>query len=231
METKTTVLVVDDDPAIVDLLRDFLEMEGFGVATALNGEEALQLIEREPVGCMLLDVMMPAMSGFDLCRRIRETRDMPILFLSGRDTDADKIRGLAIGGDDYIVKSATPSEVVMRVKAVLRRTQRELDVQPAALLDFGRLVIDARAREVRVDGTAIPFAAREFDLLLLLAENPRQVFTHEQLFEHFWGDYGDRHTVAVHINRIRQKVEDDPANPRCIVTVWGVGYRFEGVRR
>lgn len=231
METKTTVLVVDDDPAIVDLLRDFLEMEGFGVATALNGEEALQLIEREPIGCMLLDVMMPAMSGFDLCRRIRETRDMPILFLSGRDTDADKIRGLAIGGDDYIVKSATPSEVVMRVKAVLRRTQRELDVQPAALLDFGRLVIDARAREVRIDGAAISFAAREFDLLLLLAENPRQVFTHEQLFEHFWGDYGDRHTVAVHINRIRQKVEDDPANPRYIVTVWGVGYRFEGVRR
>lgn len=231
METRTTVLVVDDDPTIVDLLRDFLEMEGYRVATALNGEDALQLVGRESIGCMLLDVMMPAISGFDLCRRIRETRDMPILFLSGRDTDADKIRGLAIGGDDYIVKSATPSEVVMRVKAVLRRTRRELDMQPAALLDFGRLVIDARAREVRVDGAAMPFAAREFDLLQLFAEHPRQVFTHEQLFEHFWGDYGDRHTVAVHINRIRQKVEDDPANPRYIVTVWGVGYRFEGVRR
>lgn len=234
METKTTVLVVDDDPAIVDLLRDFLEMEGYRVATALDGEEALQLVKREPIGCMLLDVMMPAMSGFDLCRRIREaheTRDMPILFLSGRDTDADKIRGLAIGGDDYIVKAATPSEVVMRVKAVLRRTRRELDVQPATRLDFGRLVIDARAREVRVEGAAIPFAAREFDLLLLLAEHPRQVFTHEQLFEHLWGEYGDRHSVAVHINRIRQKVEDDPANPRYIITVWGVGYRFEGVRR
>lgn len=231
METKTTVLVVDDDPAIVDLLRDFLEMEGYGVATAGNGEEALRLVEQESVGCMLLDVMMPAMSGFDLCRRIRETRDVPILFLSGRDTDADKIRGLAIGGDDYIVKSATPSEVVMRVKAVLRRTRRELAAQPAALLDFGRLVIDARAREVRLDGEAVPFAAREFDVLQLLAEHPRQVFTHEQIFEHLWGDYGDRHTVAVHINRIRQKVEDDPANPQYIVTIWGVGYRFEGVRR
>lgn len=231
METKTTVLVVDDDPAIVDLLRDFLEMEGYCVATAMNGENALQLVEREPIGCMLLDVMMPAMSGFDLCRRIRETRDMPILFLSGRDADADKIRGLAIGGDDYIVKSATPSEVVMRVKAVLRRARQEFDVQPATLLDFGRLVIDARAREVRFDGAVVPFAAREFDLLQLLAEHPRQVFTHEQLFEHFWGDYGDRHTVAVHINRIRQKVEDDPANPRYIATVWGVGYRFEGVRQ
>lgn len=231
METKTTVLVVDDDPAIVELLRDFLEMEGYSVATALNGEDALCVVEREPVGCMLLDVMMPALSGFDLCRRIRETRDMPILFLSGRDTDADKIRGLAIGGDDYIVKSATPSEVVMRVKAVLRRTRRELDVQPATLLDYDRLVIDVRAREVRLDGTAIPFAAREFDLLQLLAEHPRQVFTHEQLFEHFWGEFGDRHTVAVHINRIRQKVEDDPASPRYIVTVWGVGYRFEGVRQ
>lgn len=231
METKTTVLVVDDDPAIVDVLRDFLEMEGYSVATAVNGEEALHLVEQEPVGCMLLDVMMPAMSGFDLCRRIRETRDVPILFLSGRDTDADKIRGLAIGGDDYIVKSATPSEVVMRVKAVLRRTRRELDVQPATLLNFGRLVIDARAREVLLDGEAVPFAAREFDVLQLLAEHPRQVFTHEQIFEHLWGDYGDRHTVAVHVNRIRQKVEDDPANPRYIVTVWGVGYRFEGVRQ
>ena len=231
MEIKTTVLVVDDDPAIVDLLRDFLEMEGYSVATAANGEEALQFVEQESVGCMLLDVMMPAMSGFDLCRRIRETRDMPILFLSGRDTDADKIRGLAIGGDDYIVKSATPSEVVMRVKAVLRRTRRELDAQPAPLLNFGRLMIDARAREVRLDGNVVPFAAREFDVLQLLAEHPRQVFTHEQIFEHLWGDYGDRHTVAVHINRIRQKVEDDPANPRYIVTVWGVGYRFEGVRR
>jgi DNA-binding response OmpR family regulator len=231
VETKTTVLVVDDDPAIVDLLRDFLEMEGYGVATAGNGEEALRLVEQESVGCMLLDVMMPAMSGFDLCRRIRETRDVPILFLSGRDTDADKIRGLAIGGDDYIAKSATPSEVVMRVKAVLRRTRRELAAQPAALLDFGRLVIDARAREVRLDGEAVPFAAREFDVLQLLAEHPRQVFTHEQIFEHLWGDYGDRHTVAVHINRIRQKVEDDPANAQYIVTVWGVGYRFEGVRR
>ncbi|MGZ6308371.1 MAG: response regulator transcription factor, partial [Ktedonobacterales bacterium] len=182
METKTTVLVVDDDPAIVDLLRDFLEMEGYSVATAMNGEEALQLVEQESVGCMLLDVMMPAMSGFDLCRRIRETRDVPILFLSGRDTDADKIRGLAIGGDDYIVKSATPSEVVMRVKAVLRRTRRELDAQPATVLDFGRLVIDARAREVRLDGEVVPFAAREFDVLQLLAEHPRQVFTHEQIF-------------------------------------------------
>lgn len=231
MEAKTTVLVVDDDPAIVDLLRDFLEMEGYCVATALNGEEALRAVEREPVGCLLLDVMMPALSGFDLCRRIRETRDVPILFLSGRDTDADKIRGLAIGGDDYIVKSATPSEVVMRVKAVLRRTRRELDVPPQALLDFGRLVIDARAREVRVDGAVVPFAAREFELLQMLAEHPRQVFTHDQLFERFWGEYGDRHTVAVHINRIRQKIEDDPANPHYILTVWGVGYRFEGVRR
>ncbi|HEX8033309.1 MAG TPA: response regulator transcription factor, partial [Ktedonobacterales bacterium] len=195
------------------------------------GEEALRLVEQESVGCMLLDVMMPAMSGFDLCRRIRETRDVPILFLSGRDTDADKIRGLAIGGDDYIAKSATPSEVVMRVKVVLRRTRRELAAQPAALLDFGRLVIDARAREVRLDGEAVPFAAREFDVLQLLAEHPRQVFTHEQIFEHLWGDYGDRHTVAVHISRIRQKVEDDPANPQYIVTIWGVGYRFEGVRR
>ncbi|HEV8193568.1 MAG TPA: response regulator transcription factor [Ktedonobacterales bacterium] len=225
---KTTVLVVDDDQTIADLMRDFLETEDYHVETALEAEDALRKLQGGPVDCLLLDVMMPGMSGFELCRQIRETSDVPILFLSAKEGDADKIRGLGIGGDDYIVKSATPSEVVARVKAVLRRSTRPA---PVATLNFGRLVLDIRAREVRVDGAVVPFTAREFELLQLLVEHPRQVFTHEQLFERFWGDYGDRHTVAVHIGRIRQKIERDPAQPEYIATVWGVGYRFEGVRR
>lgn len=231
MEAKPTVLVVDDEVTIVDLMRDFLEAERFTVETARNSQEALAMLERTTVDCLLLDVMMPGQSGFDLCRRLRETSDVPILFLSARDGDIDKIRGLGLGGDDYIVKSATPGEVVARVKAVLRRTQRDAPAPAAPLLDFGRLVLDVRAHEVRVEGQAVPFTAREFEVLTFLAEHPRQVFTREQLFERFWGEYGDRHTVTVHIGRIREKIEADPDQPWYIVTVWGVGYRFEGVRR
>jgi DNA-binding response OmpR family regulator len=174
--------------------------------------------------------MMPGQSGFDLTRRIRETHDVPILFLSARDTDMDKIRGLGLGGDDYIVKSATPAEVVARIKAVLRR-YRTGGATPSAVLDFGRLVIDVRAHEVLVGGQPVAFTAREFELLYLLAEHPRQVFTGEQLIERLWGDVGDRHTVTVHIGRIREKIERDPNKPEYIATVWGVGYRFEGTRR
>src|SRR5579885_1554820 len=172
---KTTVLVVDDDQTIAELMRDFLETEGYAVEIALDGESALRKLQGGTVDCLLLDVMMPGMSGFELCRRIRETSDVPILFLSAKAGDADKIRGLGLGGDDYIVKSATPSEVVARVKAVLQRAAR---VAPAATWNFGRLVLDVRAREVRVDGAVVPFTAREFEVLQLLAENPRQVFTH-----------------------------------------------------
>jgi DNA-binding response OmpR family regulator len=139
---------------------------------------------------------------------------------------------LGLGGDDYIVKSATPAEVIARIKAVLRRTRpRTIPAATPAILDFGQLVINITAHEVSVDGCVVPLAAREFVLLRLLAEHPRQVFTRDQLFEHCWGEIGDRHTVAVHIARVREKIESDPARPRYIVTVWGVGYRFEGVPR
>ena len=230
MEPKTTVLVVDDEEDIIALMRDFLEAEGYAVLTAPDGSSALAALERTPVDCVLLDVMMPGQSGFEVLRRIRRERDLPVLFLSARQEDSDKIRGLGLGADDYIVKSATPAEVVARVKAVMRRSGRG-EAPPAAVLDFGRLVVDVRAREVRVDGEAVPFTAREFDLLLLLAEHPRQVLTRDQLYERIWGEYGDRHTLTVHVGRVREKIEEDPANPRYLVTVWGVGYRFEGERR
>jgi DNA-binding response OmpR family regulator len=229
-EEKQSVLVVDDDAAIANLMRDFLEAAGYTVHTARDGRAAGAILERAPVDCVLLDVMMPGETGFEFCRHVRETSDVPILFLSARDSDMDKIRGLGLGGDDYIVKSATPAEVVARIKAVLRR-YRSGGAAPAALLDFGRLVIDLRAHEVRVDGRPVALTTREFELLTLLAEHPRQVFTSEQLIERLWGVAGDRHTVTVHVGRVRDKIERDPAHPELIVTVWGVGYRFEGQRR
>ena len=231
MENKTTVLVADDDEIILDLMRDFLEAEDFLVETVPESQDVLHILESKPIHCILLDVMMPGLSGFELCRQVRETSNVPILFLSARISDTDKIRGLGLGGDDYIVKSATPAEVVARIKAVLRRVQPKTGAAKPIVLDFDRLVINVTAHEVSVDGRIVSLAAREFALLCLLAEHPRQVFTRDQLFERCWGEVGDRHTVAVHIARIREKIEKDPTQPVYIVTVWGVGYRFEGVPR
>jgi DNA-binding response OmpR family regulator len=225
-----TILVVDDEDDIVSLMRDFLEAEGYAVVTASDGPSALAALDAHPVDCVLLDVMMPGLSGFDVVRKIREQNDVPVLFLSAKQEDSDKIRGLGLGADDYIVKSATPGEVVARVKAVLRRTRR-VEVSRPVTLSFGRLTIDVAAREARLDGEAVSLTAREFELLQFLAEHPRQVFSREQLFDRLWGAYGDRHTVTVHIARLREKLEDDPARPSLIVTVWGVGYRFEGERQ
>lgn len=244
-----TVLVVDDEPDIAELMRDFLEAADYRVLLAEDGQRALHLLEQAdpPIDCVLLDVMLPGISGFDVLRRLREAHDVPVLMLSARHADSDKIRGLGLGADDYIVKSATPAEVVARVRAVLRRTERaersdrtdrhapgEIDDDLSAreaLLDFGRVVVDVRAHELLVDGVSVPCTAREFELLQLLAANPRRVFTRDDLFEKLWGPYGDRHTLTVHISRLREKIEVDPAHPELIRTVWGVGYRFEGERR
>jgi DNA-binding response OmpR family regulator len=222
------VLVIDDDPAIVELLRDFLVASDFRALEATNGQEALDIMAREPVDCLIMDVMMPGLSGFDLCRQIRARHDAPIIFLSARADETDKIRGLMLGGDDYIVKAtATPNEIVARVKAVLRRYASGRAGRQGRY-DFGRFTLDPVAHEVCVAGAAVPFAAREYAILLLLVEHPRQVFTQDDLFDRFWEGIGDRHAVAVYINRIRQKIERDSAAPQYIVTVRGVGYRFEG---
>ncbi len=234
MTRQPTVLVVDDEAGIVELMRDFLEVDGFSVLSAPDGDEALATLARQQVDCVLLDIMMPGASGFEVMRRIREAADIPVLFLSARDGDSDKIRGLRLGGDDYIVKSATPDEVVARVHAVLRRSRPDAAASGAAddgVLDFGRLVIDVRAHEVRVAGAPIAMPAREFALLRLLAEHPRQVFSRDRLFELGWGSFGDKSTVTTHIRRLRERIEEDPAHPRYIVTIWGVGYRFEGMRQ
>lgn len=230
MSHKRTVLIVDDDREIVELMRDFLEDEQFIVVEAYNAIEALEALNRNRIDCILLDVMMPGRNGFELCRQIRRELDTPILFLSARGEDMDKIRGLSLGGDDYIIKSATPEEVVARIKAVLRRYGRNEREQKLEL-DFGRLVLDIKAHEARVAGQPVIFTPKEFDILCLFAEYPRQVFTYDQLLHRFWEGIGDKHSVTVHIGRIREKIEEDPRKPKLITNVWGVGYRFEGVRK
>lgn len=225
-----TILIADDEPEIVDLLRDYLEADGFTVLGVGDGDAAVAAVASQEVDCIVLDVMMPGKTGFEACRLIREQRDVPILFLSARQSDVDKIRGLGLGGDDYIGKPFSPGEVVARVKAVLRRYQKRAEPSPAPRMRYGRLEIDVKARQVYVAGEAVYMTAKEYELLLFLAEHPRQVFTREQLFERVWGDFGDLHTVTVHIGRIREKVEESPSKPKLIGTVWGVGYRFEGER-
>lgn len=229
LKLTQTVLVVDDDKSIVNLMYDFLENDGFQVEMAYDTAQALSVLQNKSVDCIILDIMMPGQTGFDLCRQIRTTSDVPILFLSARDDDVNKIRGLGLGADDYIVKTASPAEVVARVRAVLRRYGSQQTTR-LTTLNFGPLVLDLLAREVRIDGQEISFSPREYELLLLFAEHPRQVFTYEHLLETFWGGVGDKHTVRVHISRIREKIEADPDNPQYIVNVWGVGYRFEGIR-
>ena len=222
-----TVLVVEDEPEIAALLRDFLDDAGFGVVVAGDAEEALTVLDERQVVCAVVDVMLPAASGFDLCRRVRETSDLPLLFLTARGDDSDKLRGLGLGADDYIVKYATPAEVVARVKAVLRRSRACRDGPAPRCASNGR-PIDLAAREVPVDDRARPASPPASSISSsAFAEHPRQVFTRDQLFELLWGAYGDRHTLTVHIRRLREKIEDDPAQPQLIVTVWGVGYRFD----
>ena len=220
------VLLVEDEQEIADLMRDFLEADGFRVAHALNGDQAVAALADAP-DCVLLDVMLPGVSGFELCRRLRARSDVPVLFLSARDGDADKIRGLGLGADDYVVKSATPAEVVARIKAVLRRYRQPGNGRRAPLR-FGRLEVDFAARELIVAGDRVATTTREFEVLQVLVEHPRQVFSREQLFSLVWGSYGDRSAVSVYIRRLREKIEEIPSEPRYIVTVWGAGYRFDG---
>ncbi|MCM3389219.1 response regulator transcription factor [Ureibacillus chungkukjangi] len=227
MKEGHTILVVDDDISIVELLRDFLENDGFSVETAFNTTEALAELNKNTIDCIVLDVMMPGQNGFELCRQIRMTNNVPILFLSALSDDVDKIRGLALGGDDYIVKTASPGEIVARVKAVLRRSST-LQAPQNKVLDYGRLELDLTTREVLIEGQSISLTPKEYELLLLFAKHPKQVFTYDQLLEKFWEGIGDKHTILVHLSRLREKIEADPNDPQWIVNVWGVGYRFKG---
>ncbi|OIB01082.1 DNA-binding response regulator [Paenibacillus sp. LC231] len=227
MSESKTILVVDDDQDIVELLRDFLENDHFQVKTACDTAQAWDIFKESSVDCIVLDIMMPGQNGFEFCRRIRAESNVPILFLSARSDDVDKIRGLTLGGDDYIVKTASPGEIVARVKAVLRRSASPQPLDNR-VLDYGRIKLNLSTREVLVDGNNIVLTPREYELLRLFAEHPRHVFSYEQLLAKFWDGVGDRHTIRVHLSRLREKIEADPNKPLFLVNVWGVGYRFEG---
>lgn len=225
------ILLVDDDNEILELLSDFIELEGYSVITAQDVPTATNLLKENPdISCILLDVMMPYQTGFDFCRNIRQTNEIPILFLSALQEDTDKVRGLRLGADDYIVKSATPIEIIARIQTVMRRYQKSQSTNFTELLQFGELVIKATSYEVWVNKHLVPLTTTEFEILLLLAENPKQVFSHEQIYLQIWkDDYYDIHTVRVHVSRLREKLKKSSSKgAQWIHTVWGVGYKFEG---
>lgn len=226
----TRLLIAEDDPEIAMLERDYLEVEGYDVTVVDNGQQAVTEALNGDYSLLLLDLMLPGCSGYDVCRLIRDRIDVPILMVTARTESVDKIRGLGLGADDYIAKPFDPAELVARVKAHLSRYARLTgggQGEPE-VLDLGRVQILPRSWRVLKDGQEVKMPNREFALLKFLAEHPNTVFSKEKLFETIWGyEYvGDSATVTVHIGRIRDKVEDDPAHPSLIETVWGAGYRL-----
>jgi DNA-binding response OmpR family regulator len=224
----TSVLVVDDEPMVRDVLARYLEQDGFTVETADDGEQALARIEAAEPDVVLLDLMLPRLDGLEVFRRIRERSGLAVIMVTAKGEETDRVVGLELGADDYIVKPFSPREVVARVRAVLRRGGAGSAANPGPL-SFGELRIDPARREVRVAGNPVKLTRKEFDLLYLLASEPGRTFTRPRLLEEVW-DFawnGDSATVTVHIRRLREKIERDPSDPRHLVTVWGVGYRFE----
>jgi two-component system response regulator ResD len=225
---QSRVLVVDDEPMVRDVLTRYLEKDGFTVETAEDGEGALTALQRSAPDVVLLDLMLPRIDGLEVLRRIREGRAPPVIMLTAKGAETDRIVGLELGADDYVVKPFSPREVVARVRAVLRRTKND-DSPEGHIFSYGDLEIDGSRREVLRDGDVVKLTRKEFDLLWLLARHPGRTFTRTQLLEDVW-DFaweGDTATVTVHIRRLREKLEDMPSQPRRLITVWGVGYRFE----
>jgi DNA-binding response OmpR family regulator len=221
-----TVLVVDDEPIVRDVVVRYLQRDGFETLVAADGDAARRLIEETPPALVVLDVMLPGTDGLALCRWIRSRGDLPVIMLTARGDEADRIVGLELGADDYVTKPFSPRELAVRVQTVLRRAT------PAATnaerLELDGLAIDPHTREVLRDGERLRLTAKEFDLLFFLASNPRQVFSRDQLMGRVWGYEAavDTGTVTVHVRRLRSKIERDPASPEHLETVWGVGYRF-----
>ncbi len=225
--TKEKVLVVDDEKTLVKALKFNLEKEGFRVEEAYNGEEALKKVTEVDPDIIVLDLMLPGLDGFEVCRQIRKKLDTPIIMLTARGDDIDKVLGLELGADDYLTKPFNPRELVARIKAILRRSaSREEGVKK--LIQIGGLQIDLLQHRVRLDDKEIELTAKEFALLSFLASNAGRVFSREQLLEQVWGYnyYGDARTVDVHIRHLREKIEKDPSNPELVITVWGTGYKF-----
>jgi DNA-binding response OmpR family regulator len=222
----TTVLVVDDEPIVREVVVRYLQREGYRTLEAGDGDEARELLEHDPPSLVVLDVMLPGTDGLALCRWIRTRSDLPVIMLTARGEEADRIVGLELGADDYVTKPFSPRELAARVRTVLRRASTPAATE--AILTFDDLEIDASAREVTRGGRKLRLTAKEFDLLWFLASNPRRVFSRSQLMDRVWGYEAalDTGTVTVHMRRLREKIEDDPSRPRFLETVWGVGYRF-----
>ena len=225
------VLIVEDEVAIADLEKDYLELSGFDVVIENAGDNGLKRALSEDFNIIVLDLMLPGMDGFEVCKQIREKKDVPIIMVSAKKEDIDKIRGLGLGADDYITKPFSPSELVARVKAHLSRYERLINSNQKVndVIEIRGIKIDKTARRVYVDGEEKSFTTKEFDLLTFLAENPNHVYTKEELFREIWDmdSFGDIATVTVHIKKIREKIEIDTAKPQYIETIWGVGYRFK----
>lgn len=222
------ILLVDDEPLILKGLRFSLQQEGYEIDSAADGEEALHKISESSFDLILLDVMLPKLSGIEVCQRVRETSDVPIIMLTAKGEDMDKILGLEYGADDYMVKPFNILEVKARIKTILRRASGRREEKKPQQLAGGGLFLDAASRSVEADGKPINLTVKEFDLLQLFMSNPGRVFSREELLETIWGSdyFGDFRTVDVHIRRLREKIEADPAKPLHILTKWGVGYFF-----
>lgn len=225
------VLIIEDEVAIADLEKDYLELSGFEVEVENSGDIGLERALQEEFDMYILDLMLPGIDGFEICKRIREVKNTPILMVSAKKEDIDKIRGLGLGADDYITKPFSPSELVARVKAHLARYERLIgsNQQEGDIVEIRGIKIDKAARRVWVRDEEKQFTSKEFDLLTFLAENPNRVFTKEELFREIWDmeSVGDIATVTVHIKKIREKIELGTAKPQYIETIWGVGYRFK----
>jgi DNA-binding response OmpR family regulator len=225
----TRVLVVEDDRTVAEVVTRYLEREGFAVESVGDGNEALARADAQLPDLVVLDIMLPGLDGLEVCRLLRSRAPIPVVMLTARGSEEDRVLGLELGADDYVAKPFSPRELTARVKAVLRRAGSPLgDVDSAGTVEYDGLQVDLGAREARVRGELATLTAREFELLAFLVRRPRQVFRRDELLEHVWGyTYGDTATVTVHIRRLREKIEDDPSAPRRITTVWGVGYRFD----
>ena len=226
----TKVLVVDDEQTVTEVVERYLLREGYEVTVAADDQEALRLAREWGPDLVVLDLMLPVKDGLELCRELRKETELPIIMLTARGEETDRVVGLEIGADDYVVKPFSPRELVARVKAVLRRTSSGTGQPSGDAIRFGDLIINPRTRSVTTNGREVHLTAKEFDLLRFLASNSGQVFTRVQLMDQVW-DYSfaaESSTVTVHIRRLREKVETDPIRPQYIKTVWGVGYKFEG---
>jgi DNA-binding response OmpR family regulator len=224
------VLVVDDDATVAEVVSRYLERDGFRVEVVRDGRDALDRALADPPDLVVLDLMLPGLSGLEVCRRLRALAPVPVVMLTARSDEADRVMGLELGADDYVSKPFSPRELVARVRAVLRRATGPLAPAPvgapAAIVD-GDLHVDVAARTVHRDGRPVQLTAREFELLVFLARHPGQAFSRDELLQHVWGTrYGDTSTITVHVRRIREKIEREPSNPERITTVWGVGYRW-----